>query len=332
MLPNTDSFRIIRDISIAHHERWDGMGYPNGLKGEEIPLEARITAIADAYNAMIAVRPYREGYSHQAVLEEIKRNAGAQFDPDLVEKFLQMIEDFGLDEDSITFSDQTSLQQNTITLQYMQRDRPFVTDIDAGQDCAGAGGAVHDLNESNKFIEAVFNNTTAFCMILDEEFNVLYVSEKLALAVGEPVEKILAGKCYETIKSKESCCQPCTNNNNGLCPVVKAFNTNNTQHSLMETCFQGQIFFFDICAVPIELEDTNGNTIKCCLEVLFDRTNEKIIQNTIEEDLMHLITKMYDLVAGLDIDISRNAIEIADEVNDFNEYLKSIQQSLLSIH
>jgi HD-GYP domain-containing protein (c-di-GMP phosphodiesterase class II) len=331
MLPNTDSFRIIRDISIAHHERWDGMGYPNGLKGDEIPLEARITAIADAYNAMISERPYREGYSHQTVLEEIKRNAGAQFDPDLVEKFLQMIEDFGLDEDSISFPDQTSLQQNTITMQYVQRDRPFGTDPGGGQNSAAVGGSIHDMDKSNEFIEAVFYNTTAFCMIVDDEFNVLYVSDKLALAMGEPIEKFLAGKCYETIKTKESCCQP-GNNSNVLCPVAKAFNANTTQHSLIEMHFQSQPSFFDVYAVPLELEDTNGNKIRCCLEVLFDRTKEKNIQNAVEEDLMHLISKMYGLVAELDIDISRNAIEIADEVNDFNEYLKSIQQSLLSTH
>jgi PAS domain S-box-containing protein len=329
MLPNTDSFRIIRDISIAHHERWDGKGYPNGLKGEEIPLEARIAAIADAYSAMISCRPYREGHSHQAVLEEIKKNGGAQFDPNLVEKFLQMIEDFGLDEDTVSYLDQTSLQQNTITLQYVQRDRPFGTDA-GGQSSATVGG-LHDMDKPNEFIEDVFNNTTAFCMIVDDKFNVLYVSEKLATAMGEPAEKILAMKCYETIKSKNSCYQT-ANSNYVLCPVVRAFNADSTQHSLMEISFQGHLFFFDVYAVPIELEDTSGNKIKCCLEVLFDRTKEKFIQNTVEEDLRHLISKMYDLVAELNIDITRNAIEIADEVNNFNEYLKSIQQSLLSTH
>jgi HD-GYP domain-containing protein (c-di-GMP phosphodiesterase class II) len=330
MLPNTESFRIIRDISIAHHERWDGKGYPNGLKGEEIPLEARITAIADAYNAMISGRPYREGYSHESILEEIRKNAGTQFDPNLVQNFIQMIEDFGLDEDSISYLDQTSLRQNTITMQYVQRDRHFGTDLGESQSGGAASGDLHNMDKTNDFIKAIFDNTTAIYMIVDDEFNLLYVSEKLAFAMGEPVEKILTRKCYQTIKSKESCFQ--AGNGPILCPVINAFNDGNTHKTSIETQFLGQPLFFDIHAVPIELEDIDGNKIKCCLEVLFDRTKEKNIQNAIEEDLIHLISKMYDLIAELDIDISRNAIEIANEVNDFNEYLKSIQQSLSSIH
>lgn len=73
---------------LHHHERWDGTGYPSGLKGEAIPIEARILAIADAFDAMSSARPYRGALCYKKVLAELKRCAGTQFDPKLVEAFL----------------------------------------------------------------------------------------------------------------------------------------------------------------------------------------------------------------------------------------------------
>jgi len=74
-----------------HHERYDGGGYPKGLKGEDIPLEARILAIADAFAAMTSTRPYSEALSCEEALEEMKRGAGKQFDPKLVEVFVSIV-------------------------------------------------------------------------------------------------------------------------------------------------------------------------------------------------------------------------------------------------
>jgi putative nucleotidyltransferase with HDIG domain len=74
-----------------HHERWDGDGYPDGKRGEQIPLAARIVAVADAFQAMIEPRPYRRGRTEQAALEEIRRNAGTQFDPHCVEALQDVV-------------------------------------------------------------------------------------------------------------------------------------------------------------------------------------------------------------------------------------------------
>lgn len=79
----------IAHLVLLHHERWDGNGYPTGLKGIEIPLECRIIAIADAYDAMTCDRPYRQAMPVEDALEEMCRNAGSQFDPELTEIFLK---------------------------------------------------------------------------------------------------------------------------------------------------------------------------------------------------------------------------------------------------
>jgi HD-GYP domain-containing protein (c-di-GMP phosphodiesterase class II) len=74
---------------LAHHERWDGKGYPRGLKGKEIPFESRIIAIVDAYDAMTSDRPYRSDLSEEESLAELQKNAGIQFDPELVSLFIE---------------------------------------------------------------------------------------------------------------------------------------------------------------------------------------------------------------------------------------------------
>jgi len=78
----------------AHHERWDGSGYPKGLKGDEIPLEARIIALADAYAAMTSERPYRAALSHEEAIKLMIEGAGKQFDPSLVKLFIVAIAKF----------------------------------------------------------------------------------------------------------------------------------------------------------------------------------------------------------------------------------------------
>jgi HD-GYP domain-containing protein (c-di-GMP phosphodiesterase class II) len=86
----------IRELETAmlgvkyHHERYDGLGYPDGLKGEEIPLVAAIIAVADAFDAMISDRPYRPGLSKVKAIEEIKSNSGKQFNPRVASAFIEL--------------------------------------------------------------------------------------------------------------------------------------------------------------------------------------------------------------------------------------------------
>ncbi|MCS6906330.1 MAG: PAS domain S-box protein [Anaerolineales bacterium] len=81
------------NIPYFHHERWDGRGYPRGLRGEEIPLEARIFAVIDVWDALISDRPYRKAWSRAEALNYIREQAGKQFDPRVVEAFLKLVEE-----------------------------------------------------------------------------------------------------------------------------------------------------------------------------------------------------------------------------------------------
>ena len=77
-----------------HHEKWDGTGYPRGLSGEAIPLEGRIMALADVYDALVSARPYKKPFTHEQAEEIIKNSSGTHFDPRLVEVFLNVADDF----------------------------------------------------------------------------------------------------------------------------------------------------------------------------------------------------------------------------------------------
>lgn len=83
---------ISSDIAVSHHEKWDGSGYPRGLKGEEIPLGGRIVAIADVFDALISSRVYKDAWTEEDVLKYMREQAGKQFDPELIDSFLSIID------------------------------------------------------------------------------------------------------------------------------------------------------------------------------------------------------------------------------------------------
>jgi putative two-component system response regulator len=86
-----DFMKHARLIAGGHHEKWDGTGYPLGVKGKEIPLEARLMAVADVYDALLSVRPYKQPLSPGEATQIIKNGKGTQFDPVLVDVFLKVM-------------------------------------------------------------------------------------------------------------------------------------------------------------------------------------------------------------------------------------------------
>lgn len=88
ILMNAKSFEVVANVVRSHHERYDGKGYPDGLKGEDIPLGARIIAIADSIDAMISDRPYRKGLTTSVCKEQIIKNTGIMYDPIIAKKVI----------------------------------------------------------------------------------------------------------------------------------------------------------------------------------------------------------------------------------------------------
>ncbi len=92
---NKDSYmKVASDIAMYHHEKWNGLGYPEGLSGEDIPIAARIVAIADVYDALRSLRVYKEAFTHEEATRQIVEESGKSFDPNLVNIFLHKNQEF----------------------------------------------------------------------------------------------------------------------------------------------------------------------------------------------------------------------------------------------
>jgi len=97
ILSSVTGMAEVAEYVLAHHEKWDGTGYPRGLKGEQIPLQARIASVANAYDYILTNRPYKKAYTKEQAVEEIVKNSGTQFDPEVVKVFVESVVPF-LDE------------------------------------------------------------------------------------------------------------------------------------------------------------------------------------------------------------------------------------------
>ncbi len=139
------SLRAYNEISeniLSHHEWWNGQGYPEGLKGEEIPLASRIIAIADAYEVMTSGRPYKPARSPEEALTELKNYRGIQFDGRLVDEFVKMIEErSGLDYNEVNnfnnddnFNDDNNISNINDPLNTIEKENNSGVEIDYGDD------------------------------------------------------------------------------------------------------------------------------------------------------------------------------------------------------
>ncbi|OUR82581.1 hypothetical protein A9Q75_05830 [Colwellia psychrerythraea] len=97
ILSHSDSTKLAQRVALYHHERWDGKGYPKGIPSGELPLVTRIVAVVDVFDALVSKRPYKEAWSHEDALDAILSGSGSQFDPNVVEVFIRLYRDGGLD-------------------------------------------------------------------------------------------------------------------------------------------------------------------------------------------------------------------------------------------
>lgn len=169
--------KIIKPIAkyiLHHHEKWDGTGYPEGLKGNEIPLISQIIALADAWDAMLSKRAYRDSLSIEEALEEVKRNNGTQFAPEVAKVFINIIEKDIMGE---------------LTSDVLNNDfNP--TEIEV------------DIFKEKQNYEILFEESNDGIVILDEDFNIIKVNNYFTKMFGYNKEKII-GSNIKRIVPKE---------------------------------------------------------------------------------------------------------------------------------
>jgi putative two-component system response regulator len=110
----TPQIRLAEKVALTHHERWNGLGYPQGLRGEDIPLAGRITAVADVFDALTHIRPYKHAWPMSDALREIRENSGSWFDSSIVEAFFRVVERLQLEDDNLDHAIESKLKRSRI--------------------------------------------------------------------------------------------------------------------------------------------------------------------------------------------------------------------------
>ena len=98
VLSRSVSLAVARVVAKSHHERWDGSGYPDGLRGEDIPYPARIVAVADVFDALLSIRPYKQPWQEADAAAQIQLGRGTHFDPQVVDAFMALYHDGRFDD------------------------------------------------------------------------------------------------------------------------------------------------------------------------------------------------------------------------------------------
>jgi putative two-component system response regulator len=106
---SVDFLRVAKEIAYSHQEKWDGSGYPNGLKGEQIPLWGRLSAVADVFDALTTKRPYKPAFPNDKALQIIREGRGSHFDPKVVDCFFSVLDE--IEKIQKHYADQNTLVQ-----------------------------------------------------------------------------------------------------------------------------------------------------------------------------------------------------------------------------
>ena len=270
ILNGLSSFAEIRNIARHHHERVDGHGYPDGLADKQIPLGAKIVAVADTYDAITSTRSYRHARSHEEALAEIQRAAGTQLDKNVVNTFVNM--NFGWMITSLSDMGGTR-HVRRVERRLAMQTRDVIPPVDPS--------AVLDEVDLGKLLDIVMRNTPCGYVLMDQNRNVLYASDYFLDYVGLKKEDVLGKVCFDSggIGSK-----PC----NG-CPIMRSLRTGKTERTRQEQYTNRGRKVCDVYGVA--LENTDGN-IERVLKIVIDRTMEAEIDREHQENFRKLIDNL----------------------------------------
>ena len=177
MLSNVDFRYPVVPIVRHHHERWDGRGYPDGLKAEAIPITARILTLVDNYDALRSDRPYKTGMTRDAALAYISENAGTFFDPKLVETFLGMADQ--LEIEAVALRELPPNQPAKVESTAMANARP-AAGFDTLPQVDRAAAALNSIAETNQRVTALYEMSRTLSSILSLEDTVAILTNRLS--------------------------------------------------------------------------------------------------------------------------------------------------------
>ena len=323
MLANLSQFSLIREAAGHHHERWDGKGYPHGHAGKDIPLGARILAIADTYDAITSNRSYRKALAHHVAMQEIERCAGTQFDPRLVAEFIAMVESSHPDRESMLRRDGRGSVRRKRNPNSHKIERTLTPLSHAATRIIDRDEILCLMSE-DMFARAIMENTPCYYTIIDEDFNILFASDNVVAGTGLTHEQLRSMRCFEISGNKTDCFDIV--GGEVRCPAARTFASGKPQDGKAVNNYGGGTTYCDVYAIPLTLEDKNGKLFTCVMEILLDRTQEMAARLALETDIKSLLDTLFQLVANMDPATTNSSDAIIHECTTFSEYLTTMHQ------
>lgn len=295
MIEDLSSFEDIKHIVRHHHERYDGKGYPDGLKGDEACLASKIVAVVDAYEAMTSTRSYRRALSHEYAMSQLTKGSGTQFDPKVIKAFEGLdFTSFGVPPKSKSKSKDSSSVERFI-FSGVQNNVCKPTDF---KETSSKVDMTFLLNE-------IFKHTPCGYVLMDVHKNVLYASDFFLDFMGLDKSEVYGRKCYQAGCMTNTACRPCS--------IEEAIISGKVEYMRQEQLTRNGQKTFDLYGMPLVNPD---GTIEYVIEVIIDRTDEVNLVKSRNEDFKKLIKMLNELpeIQGL---ISEDA-DLAERIKNLN--------------
>lgn len=288
ILENLSSFENIRKMVKYHHERLDGSGYPEGLKEDQIPLGAKIIAVADSYDAIISKRVYKPALDHSYAIQELKENVGNLYDKDIVDIFCNLdLQDYVIEPE----------KKSALTERQLNKSSPL-----SNKKMTTKTFRSFNLKEITK---NVFNNTPCGFVLIDDNKNIVYANNFFFQYTGFTEREILGNKFYGSrlpFFHRDSV-------------IDEAFETNTEKLTRIDTQTINGRKIFDLYVIPI----TTDNKVDYTLQILIDRTFEIITSQQRQEDFSKLIDNLAHLLEFVDSsdrkELSNQIVSLRDKLD-----------------
>ncbi len=299
MIETLSGFEVVKHIVRYHHERFDGRGYPFGLKGEALDIGAKIIAVADTYDAMTSTRSYRKALSHEIAVDEIVKNSGSQFDPAVVEVFLSIK---GFDE------------KHDLNVEAYEKKAVISRSVHKRQDNPIPSGEYKNINTiiaPEVMLEEIFNNVPVGYVIMDHDLRVCFANEYFFNYMGLKPDAVIGNICHEIVGNSGRCT---------VCPVIKTMQSGKMEHCLAEQPTPNGLRFFDIFALNFPNKTGSKDYV---VEIIIDRTQEMLAYRARQNDFKAILNMLSNLLhEKLDDDerFSNQVIALQNKCKELMDY------------